>query len=735
VKILTLEVTNWCLHEQRKLEFFNGNLFGFIGGNGTGKSTLFDAMQFALTGETQDKLEQYVRDGESKAKVKMSFTSGKTKVTVTRTVESSGKSSASMSSKDGDEVEKVTGVTNVNNALQLMLSIDRDLAKNNIFVRQKQLDDILFTNPAKRERAWQRMCGMSDAEKIHTYLGKVISGLPERQDQTANILSAKATIDEMETRIAASKSELSVKEDELKVDPSKLSEQIAALTSCGNARVSLAEARKKIEESENLQQLERDKLNQMKDELEALSIPPEPVLRDRIATVDGIIRKIEFASSITRKLEEKQAEADDLRAKVGEAEASGSGMAEVEAGVAQLESELEEANRTRDTNIGYCNMYSKLRQVLSDTEAELAECPMCGSQISDTEVLLGRVNDMITTYEQKKSEANATAAEKSRLLSQGKDILTQHENKISQLRYRLESAEANIASLQADYANYDVSEYDEGSVRDMLTKLQGDLSTLTEKEGKIATQESRLFATVEGYNILKESVSSLEKQAAVYADDVDIPKQIAALKVLEQETSDLCRSIAAIDASIKADESNLINWKNSLAEMERQSGLGSVYEKIEQSLTRVRDWFHYSRGPHQVSVAVLNELNAGVNEFLTTLDGRFAVTPDPENLLFNVVFTDGREQPEEPRSANRLSGGEKASLATAFRLASYYMFAGQLGLLCLDEPTEYLDARKIESFGRFIEQLKEISSKLDLQIFMATHRESIIPLFDQVTKL
>jgi ABC-type lipoprotein export system ATPase subunit len=62
------------------------------------------------------------------------------------------------------------------------------------------------------------------------------------------------------------------------------------------------------------------------------------------------------------------------------------------------------------------------------------------------------------------------------------------------------------------------------------------------------------------------------------------------------------------------------------------------------------------------------------------------------------------------------------------------MFAKDVGLICLDEPTVGLDSYNIAMLGSVFNKLKEITRTKGLQVVLVTHEKSLAPLFDnQIT--
>jgi exonuclease SbcC len=101
-----------------------------------------------------------------------------------------------------------------------------------------------------------------------------------------------------------------------------------------------------------------------------------------------------------------------------------------------------------------------------------------------------------------------------------------------------------------------------------------------------------------------------------------------------------------------------------------------------------------------------------------------------ESPTFVAEFFDGRKQP-----AKRLSYGQKTVLALAFRVAVNALFADQIGLLALDEPTAYLDQQRIRALAPVLERLRELSTARGLQCLMVTHETSLSHLFESAVEL
>jgi DNA repair protein SbcC/Rad50 len=126
---------------------------------------------------------------------------------------------------------------------------------------------------------------------------------------------------------------------------------------------------------------------------------------------------------------------------------------------------------------------------------------------------------------------------------------------------------------------------------------------------------------------------------------------------------------------------------------------------------------------------MLDDMVESINRVLKDFDDPFAVRTD-EGLSFTAQFPDSTIE-----VAPRLSGGQKVVLALAFRLAVNSLFAGEAGMMFLDEPTVFLDGHNVSCLGKVLAQLQAITRKRGQQIIMITHEEVLERGFDQLIRL
>jgi len=178
---------------------------------------------------------------------------------------------------------------------------------------------------------------------------------------------------------------------------------------------------------------------------------------------------------------------------------------------------------------------------------------------------------------------------------------------------------------------------------------------------------------------------------------------------------------------IKEDEGRLAQAHAALAR-------GARIEQLQAHLEELREVFHRDSLAREVAegyVAAIRDGTdgqPGVNDLLALFDAPFRAA-DFIDWRYRVRLASGKEH-----SALRLSDGQKVLLALAFRVVVNSLFARELGLLCLDEPTAGLDEDNRACLDVALGRLRELSKSRGLQVILVTHDRDT-GLFDKCYRL
>lgn len=257
-----LALHNYMTHRDLTADF-DGNLIALTGEMGHGKSTFVGAIQFCLTGEHPPwHREDLLSWGTDEGSAKLYFTQDGIDCSILRKLHSS-----EVVLRLGEET--VTGAKNVEKALATRLGVDKDILKQIGFVQQYEVQSILFDDPSKRERSFQKLLGIGDASKIWTELGPIIQSYSRSENFDASIESLKREIDKLDQDLEGVDQTLKSAEESLKLLPARERQtaEIERLTKIQACIQQLTDTRKCLDEL-NTQSAQR--MNELSEHMAAL---------------------------------------------------------------------------------------------------------------------------------------------------------------------------------------------------------------------------------------------------------------------------------------------------------------------------------------------------------------------------------------------------------------------------------------------------------------------------------
>ncbi|MEN6519896.1 MAG: AAA family ATPase [Armatimonadota bacterium] len=160
MQLISLDLTNFRQHRDTRLDFLPG-VTGIIGKNGSGKSTVLEAMAWALYGSAalrgkNETVRCKSAEGNAPAEVALAFGLGAHEYRVTRRLEASGRTSANLLI---DGVSARTGFKEVTESITKLLGMDYQAFFTSFFTAQKEIDFMRGMDGRQRAAAVTRMLG------------------------------------------------------------------------------------------------------------------------------------------------------------------------------------------------------------------------------------------------------------------------------------------------------------------------------------------------------------------------------------------------------------------------------------------------------------------------------------------------------------------------------------------------------------------------------------------------
>ena len=698
LKSITLH--NYRQHKDLTVDF-SGSLIAICGSNGSGKSNFLGSIQFALTGEqpgfNKDDLLSW---GEESGYVDLSFTHNGHDCRIQRRIEKPAVTFV----MDG---EKVSGAKKVAEALEAC-GIDKDVLRQSVFVRQTEIESVLFTDPRERELAFQKLIGLGDAAKHNKFLTDFLSAVEKPRDFSQEIASHTEQISEQKKQLDALQKHLSEIEEKLSLpEYANLAETGQKKIEVLRSRISLVEKAKMAWDSlDACIAEEQAAIADAKDAVEVLDenryLESIMALTAELETAKSAFGKSMAASKLREdlaSLEKTLAEIGDLTGRIAKEDRLNRRRIEAEAEIAQLNKLLADAP---DGNV----------------------CPLCGSTTNHN-----IRTELIEKIEPLEDEIKRIKiALLSSTLSRDVELKSSVELEISQAKAKLSAIGAiektrkfEEVSLELDDAKAEYARVHKANEETRKRKTRLDLARSRREQAQAA-----LEATLSEFPSRPKDKEQLS--TVVQRINMDMDAVFSALNAL----SEIKAQKANLDGSVSQLRLAMLTEQNALEQVERLQEENKEKTKKLQVIDRVKNWFAYKNGPRVMTQAIMGMLVEETNKYLTQFGTAFTVTPMEEGMGFRCVFNDGRKMPQQPPEASILSGGQKIALAVAFRFAVYSMFAGKLGLLSLDEPTAYLDDATIGRFGDILSKIRDLAENMGLQVLFATHETSILGNADQI---
>ncbi len=698
---------NFGIH--RRLEFEpSPRLTGIVGRNGTGKSTVLAALELLATG---------VVPTPGKREANINQLSGKKRSAVSGTIVHAGHrlelvygfSRNADTSLVLDGGDRIVGADPVRAKLRSVFGDTAALFGNYVFVKQGQIYGFLEETETARAKVFAQLFGTRKAEVCWDLIGKKLS--------TIQVPGTSEALDQVRKQLGDAKEQLAAyrvqKGDYADVyGYDRDDDPAAALVEKYRAyRAAHAEVRKVEAEAASVG-LKRDaKRAEVYKSSVALA-----KLKGELMDADTAADRAKVTLADWKGYRRRKEAADSLEARYA----------------AILKDK--EAHPRPQPREGYIASADQVRLALRDSLSAgvvaderyvatfrdgVAACPTCGTAVAALKAAIDEANARLPLTRGNLAAVKATIAADA-----------QYEKDLAVWKAWSKGYKEKVVAYNADYEALE----DE---RAEPTRTEEELNAVVEAA---AALRGRLALASDAYNALAKADAELAGNAAALA------KQLRDWKVIRRDNrvdrDDYALARAALKATlarlhargeligkINGQKRAISQLGENLATLEAEAMASARAKATVGKLNAMRDVLHRNRLPKLVAAGYLDLIQAGVNRMLARFGADFRVEA-AEDLSYTAVFHDGRRQP-----AIRLSGGQKVLLAVAFRVEVNSLFAGELGLLCLDEPTEFLDSKNIACLDVALAKLRELSDAQGLQCFLVTHERRLGHMFDDVVNL
>ena len=752
--IRSLVLENFRRHAHTELRFDDaGQIILISGSNGAGKTSILEAIQFALYGESRHgkrNLDTLVRRGAELEgmQVEMVFDLGADSYRVQRRRD--GKAVTAVLSGNG--IPLMEGPNAVTEAIIRLLGMDSSAFRLAVIAQQKEIDGLASLRPAERSAAIRRLLRLDALGAAKEEAGRIFR--EERGLMTA--IRPNASGQMLAVELADAEEEAIAAEDERRKAQEEIVRIDEALSTNSDVDTAWRLADAVREGAARRVEAETVEIARIADDLERISVPVDPgscrdvdVISGEIGAVERQISEGEQADRVLaqrRMVEEEllrvtarvteigSVDTESARSAVSVAEES---LSTALARVSATEDDLEAAKERFHQNKAE---HADLERRISSAKELGAECATCG-QLVDEAHRQQILNDLgaalesaAKTRDEQHSEGKTltTAREEARrnleeargFLVNARSVLEETERNITEIAEcqrrsatyldqleRLVAVPVDLVSLTARRV----------SLRDEMTSAR-EGESLRQRIAVAVARRDELSRTLDGAK-LRLSVAEAEKSAAVVPAELENSfeqREVLRNRRVEEETNErswaeqaarAAGRVAAAQAAVQRRESEMAKAaKHENDAMDAANAATLLGDASERLATRIRPMLE------QAMSQLLEQMSDGRFEAVK-LDDDYQVTVSDDGLF---------------RPMSELSGGESDLVALAMRLALAQVVAERSGtgpgFLILDECFASQDAARRASV---LNALRGLRSQYR-QIFLISHVENIEDAADVV---
>ncbi len=730
MKLIYLHLKNYRKFEDVRIEFENG-ITGIIGANGAGKSSIVEAIEWALYGSVGksgrgDKKENIKRVGAEERDgcfVEFGFELRGEKYTVKRWIKGKGNTpGAELFLADAGHLI-ADGTRDVTEKMEALLGFGVKPFEVSVFAKQSELAALSDMVGSQRKELILRLLGIERIDEAIDAAGKDERDLEYERERLHMELTDPATgrkyVDIRREELEAAQMEMEAARSEMEVISRRKKELEKEISAVERSIESVEEKRKKYEELRiRMGALEAGIASSVRD-MERMKTEMEEIEKKR-GRLDALRRDAEEEASVRealdnmsrefdryRELDSLEREADYRRRELERTEAEIEELRKTCTDTAALRRDIEETTGKKDeAEMGLEELRGSLHRLLAEEErlsgeiravsdekreieelGEESECPTCHRPLKDHyPALLKELTDRMDELRSRAGDVRAEVEELRGKLNSEKRRKEALDKKLSVLMGKMESAERNARLLK-----------ERSSARDSLVEKIKDIETrmaavglvnYDENEMKRLKKEARRFEkSVREYHIIEGQMKRLpqiekrfrEAETAAERDKnilEGLRKEMAELNYNEAEYRELAKRNRELNSELREIE------KRSGIEEGRLNMAVSRKEDIVGSIENLRDK-ERRKGELDERAIYISKVREVMADFKKSLMQRIRPTLSRFSSTLLREITEGKypvidfgENYEisvldgnEFYPINRFSGGEKDLINLCIRLA------------------------------------------------------------------
>ena len=661
--ITSVKLHNFLSHKDTELSFDNG-VTVFIGENGAGKSSIIEAITFALFGKTRrGAIEDVIRDGETQAYTQIYFEVNGKKYQAIKKIHGN---TSPQELLDDNLLPIAKGKEKVSEEIKKIIGLDYDTLGIASIVPQGQLTEIIQSD---------------NGVKLRSLIDKVIG--------TGKYSTAEKGLGE---GITAFREYLTEKYNNTDEDVENVQMEI------NHAEKIIANSKPQKEKLEEMAESFKEKIKKLQEKKEELSVNYEKIihLKDKEDNVWKSIKQ-EISSLVTD---------NEEHSKIIQRCEESFGVIKAKSKIEDLLNSKNSKKKDIDQKISECVgrllKYNDRKNVAGKIEFSDGECPICHTKdvTVDPEYQIEHIKQELKKIE---SEKTSLAKESSNMQEQIDEI----NSKIKDVEY----AENTIKNSPIKN-----SKHLEDWKNDL--KLNQNRNNVLEKIIESSDLSPKLVEFMPNLSQTFLDIEKLQKEIKDFKHE-EYDKVERELQTVNSENQEIHMRIGQVAEKINSADVSIKKNIPILEEIKLAKKYVENLEKIRTSIFSTKS--ETIIGARNFAVESISRNASQYLEQLKTEIKHLELFQDGTSIKIQCNTNNGQ------RPVKNLSGGEQVCVALAVRLGmSDLMIKSSLKIMVLDEPTAYLDKTHCEYFVDAIQQLTSfMNEKQNFQFIIITHDEDI----------
>jgi len=333
------------------------------------------------------------------------------------------------------------------------------------------------------------------------------------------------------------------------------------------------------------------------------------------------------------------------------------------------------------------------------------ECPTCGSELHDVTPILKEIEAEAVVLKTNVAKTNVEIATTRRTI----DADTRFLSSANTLQSQVVQLEALI---------HDVEPYDEAAhknIEEAIVRLTGLTKQKTQLENDLKIAENNranTIATLNGLPVFKSNTFSTAEDLIQWNNTIITSHNanVASDRQLRLEIQKATLIVEQIDRELKQSEANKqLNLKR---------------KSYTDGLQKIYDVLHPSQFAAMLIKTYATTLEAKLTKYLSQFNFKYTVKVSDE---FNMIVSN-----EEGDVLPKVSGGQAMVIGLSLRLALHDMFSQSLSMFCCDEPTQGLDTENQALLFELVENLKQSGIQ---QVIIIDHNTALSRVVDNCINL